>query len=141
MKNDQKTNQVPTNQNPVNKSNKPDLSPEQQEWLNSVFVPNLRTQILKSARKDSALTAGERQELAAYREKLEQIAQQELEQKGHHGCQRYYGLNGLQHFNPRSPPVSRPTSPGMLDQRERNYVGRNIAQPKSPNMAATPGCP
>lgn len=78
MNKDQKTTPV----NTANNSNGPQLSPEQQEWLNSVFVPNLRAQFLKSARKDSALTAGERQELAAYREKLEQITQNELEQKG-----------------------------------------------------------
>ena len=30
---------------------------------------------------------------------------------------------------------------GMPDQREGNYVQRHFAQPKSPNMAATPGCP
>lgn len=91
MTKDQKATPV----NSVNKSNTPHLSPEQQEWLNSVFVPNLRTQILKSARKDSALTASERQELAAYRDKFEQVEQQELEQKGHHGCQRHYGTSRM----------------------------------------------
>jgi hypothetical protein len=75
-------NQESTNQNPVQNPTDPQLSPEQQEWLNSVFVPNLRNQIRQSSQKEIALTAGERQELAAYRDQSEQIAQNKLEQKG-----------------------------------------------------------
>jgi hypothetical protein len=67
---------------------------------------------------------------------------------GHHGCQRYYGSKVVRQFLSRFPPAGRHTSPtmlnqscGMLDRRERNYVGRYIAPPENPNMAAAPGCP
>ena len=81
MTNEQKTNPV-NPVHPVKNPNDPQLSPEQQEWLNNVFIPNFRTQIRKSSQKEIALTAGERQELATYRDKFEQITQNELEQKG-----------------------------------------------------------
>jgi hypothetical protein len=45
MTKEEKTNPV----NPVKTHTTPQLSPEQQEWLNSVFVPNLRNQMRKSS--------------------------------------------------------------------------------------------
>ena len=62
--------------------NKPDLSPEQQEWLNRVFIPNFRQQILRTVKSKSSLNETDQAELDGYRQRKDELEERELRSKG-----------------------------------------------------------
>jgi len=61
---------------------KADLTPAQQEWLNRVFIPNFRHQILRSMKTKPGLGAAERAELEEFRRRKDELEERELRSKG-----------------------------------------------------------
>jgi hypothetical protein len=61
---------------------KPDLSPEQQDWLNRVFIPNFRQQLLRTMKTKPGLSEAEQAELDSYRQRKDELEERELRSKG-----------------------------------------------------------
>ena len=62
--------------------NKPDLSPEQQQWLNRVFIPNFRRQVLRTMKTKPGLSEAEQAELDSFRQRKDELEERELRSKG-----------------------------------------------------------
>ena len=61
---------------------KPNLTKEQQEWLNKVFIPNFRSELMRNLKSERMLSKKEREELERYQRKAEELERRHLERRG-----------------------------------------------------------
>jgi len=61
---------------------KPNLSIEQQDWLNRVFIPNFRSELQRTFKTGRELTEAEQRELEDFRRRSQELEERELKSKG-----------------------------------------------------------
>jgi len=61
---------------------KPNLNPQQQEWLNRVFIPNFRTELTRTLKINKSLNEVEQKELEGFRRRAKELDERELASKG-----------------------------------------------------------